>query len=172
MAAEFSATCLSAGGSAKILREHLPAEDWLTAGKSQLEELSLQRLKKAILEIPGGGGKYKQTQSLFFKSEENVSLVLNLEESYSKNRLVSEKCELYSKVDFLENCAALGKFLNRTPDRNQIYKQQDAQFINWQSTINNRPALIRCKRNPTGQTLGYKGIVMSLLVSNGKIRNN
>lgn len=150
----------------------LPQENelnWSVTNDEKLNSLGLTNLRKKILEIPGGGARYRETQNIYVDENEGSPLVLNIEERFENEQLSSQKCEFYAKENLLESCAALGKILKQAPDRNQKYPEQNAHFISWNLKAGDRPAHLVCKQVPSSGLLPYDGIVLSLAWSANKL---
>lgn len=145
---EFAATCLSSKSNVKLLREKVEANGWQLANDDDLKDIKLSKLRKKILDIPGGGGHYSETQSIFKKNIGNQILILNLEEHFSRNNPDIDHCEIYSTDELLANCTQIGSILKRPPDRNQKYQSQNAHFIGWSIAHDNKAGDIMCKKNP------------------------
>lgn len=143
---------------------------WQAADSAILEEAGLSRLKKTVLEIPGGGSPVRETQSLFSKRYRNAVFILGIEERYERRRRLNTSCSLYGQGEpLLKVCAALGKIIGRAPDENRRYEGSNSHFITWRSTPGDRPTQIRCQQSPQSQILPYAGVVLSKLVDQSPV---
>ncbi|MFK7902956.1 MAG: hypothetical protein AB8B49_08965, partial [Nitratireductor sp.] len=135
---EFRKIYIYTNGNVERIRNNTLSKDWLIASDEYLKLGGLSALRKKVLKIPGGGGKFSHSQTLHYKLSQHGSFYLNLEERFYKNKLNNNYCALYSKIDFLSTCEAAGKMMGRAPDRNQIYKKNDAHFISWNFKLSGR----------------------------------
>lgn len=164
-AKQFKETCLNFRGKTTSLRAELPRLGWSDADDIHLVEGGLNKLRKVVLKIPGGGGHFSQTQTLHIKEENGRIYYLNLEERFAKKIKNGTYCALYSAAtEYLTTCSDIGKYLGRTPDRNQKYPLGNAQFIGWTLSVEAKRAVISCEKTPITGTLPYHGIVISLTV--------
>jgi len=161
----FVQQCLGPVNSSSEFAALAVQNGWQAADSAILEEAGLSRLKKTVLEIPGGGSPIRETQSLFSKRNRDTILVLGIEERYERRRRLNTSCSLYAQGEpLLKVCAALGKIIGRAPDENRRYKGSNSHFITWRSTPGDRPTQIRCQQSPQSQVLPYAGVVLSKLV--------
>ncbi len=161
LAASFASICLSGDGSTSGKKARALAGEFSPVGDRELAKAGLQGMKKQVLEIPGGGGRYRDTQEFLAKE----SRFLLLEERHEHGKLSSAKCRMVSsEEEFLSVCAALGKTLGKAPDSNTRYTGSDGQFLKWNSALANRPALVGCEKAKDYPAKGFEGTVLTATV--------
>lgn len=161
----FRQVCLSGGTSPERWMSAVTAAgNWQTSDDTSLGAAGLQGLRKLVLAIPGGGGRFDEEQTLYSISDPSEQLVLNLERRYTGEKTLSSKCEIYGRYDFLKTCQALGTAIGRPPDHNQRYDNRGAHFIRWDTLVKNKTSTISCETAPQSPTLGYDGISLHLRI--------
>lgn len=146
MAQEFARLCLEENRSISQLVEFAKSDGWQVTNSDALKQAGLAKLKRTMLEIPGGGGRYRETQSILSLGTATVDLIANMMERFDRgNNLVRTECTLYSsQTDYLPVCAAIGTLLNGPPQSNKKFPHSNSHFIRWSIEINQRPASVRC----------------------------
>lgn len=142
---------------------------WQTASNEELQNAGLGNLRKAILEIPGGGARFREEQEIVSRriidgDGRAAILVGAFERRIAGQEVRSSQCSVYLQDDFLKTCETLGQFVGRAPDRNQAYPQRGAHFIQWAIRLDSREALLNCARTPQSVLLPYEGITLSVSV--------
>ena len=137
---------------------------WTKATDKVLDEAGLSPIKKIVLEIPGGGGRFDEEQRLISKSHDQEAMIGNLERRYIGTQTLSSSCSVYGKVEHLKTCETIGRLLDKAPDPNQRYAHNNSHFIRWETRIDGRPATISCDYVPESQSLTYDGTVLSLVI--------
>lgn len=145
-AQEFARLCLSGNQAIDKLADFARADGWMDADLPELKLAGLGNLHRTILEVPGGGGRYREAQILLQYNSRTDNLVVNMMERFDRqNKLVRTECSLYAiSKPYLPICTAVGILLNRPPDSNRRFKHASAHFIRWNVTIANRSASVRC----------------------------
>lgn len=162
LAHEFAAVCLSAKGRVDVLRREVERHGWKKADDSDLDTAGLARLRKKILKIPGGGGRFSESQTLYQKKDAGILFTLSLEERFERGSAISSICSIHADTEFLPVCASIGKYLVRPPDRNQKYESRNAHFIGWAISFGQKAANVTCEQAPESR-LGDKGVSLSLI---------
>lgn len=160
----FHSLCLSGITLPDEIRSFALLEGWQDASDEQLSDNGLSRLRKLVLVIPGGGGRFDEEQNILFHRFSKTNYIASLERQFVGSKTQLTKCDLYAKTPFLKSCESLGKLLNRAPDYNHIYKENDAQFIRWKTQIEGKAGTISCNHAPKSPTLPYDGVSLSLRV--------
>ena len=121
-------------------------EGWRDAQYDELEKAKLKNLRRTVLEIPGGGGRYRETQSLLTRGSDSGVIFLNLMQKFDRReKLISSQCSLHIEdADHLPICTSVGKMLNRAPQSNSKFSKTNSQFIRWNVVFNNYSASVRC----------------------------
>lgn len=170
-AQEFARLCLSGNQAIDQLADFARADGWMDADLPELKLAGLGNLHRAILEVPGGGGRYRETQVLLQYNSRTENLVVNMMERFDReNKLVRTECSLYAiSKPYLPICTAVGILLNRPPDSNRRFKHASAHFIRWNVTIANRPASVRCdgvgpSENAKSDPGTFTGTTISMIV--------
>lgn len=168
LVAGFQDTCLKSPGHLADIRDAARGDGWLQATDEDLASQDLSVLRKMILSIPGGGGRFDEEQELLSKAFGEARDILNLERRFKGAETLATRCDIYGRHDFLKSCEALGKLLNRAPDHNQVYRDKEAHFIRWDVVLNGRIAVISCDKAPNSTILPYPGMVISLKVDHAR----
>ena len=161
---EFKRTCLSGAHLPEDAKIIATGSGWSEAGSRELEEAGLTQLRKTVLSIPGGGGRFVEEQEILSKTSSEGSMILNLERRISGDETRSTLCALYSRTEFLKACEQLGREIGKAPDRNQKYPEREAHFIQWQTLIDGKEATVSCSRTPQSALMPYDGTVLSVLI--------
>ncbi len=173
---EFARLCLARNKQISSLIEFAKTDGWREGDDEFLNAIGLGDLRRKILSIPGGGGRYHETQSILIYDSKTEIMTANLMERFRRdNKLVRTECTLFVKSpDYLQICTAIGKLLKRPPDSNQRFKRTGSHFIRWNISMENNPASVRCEGlgvvestgNPTDKmTNGFSGTVISMIVN-------
>ena len=168
LVAAFQDTCLKYPGQLPAIRDSATREGWSQASDGDLSAEGLTALRKLVLAIPGGGGRFDEEQLLLSRSVVNSRDVLNLERRYRGDETLATLCDIHGRHDFLKSCEALGRLLNRAPDHNQIYRDKEAHFIRWNVVLDGKVAVISCDKAPNSAVLPYAGMVLSLKVDHAR----
>ncbi|MGB7334923.1 MAG: hypothetical protein WBD01_03940 [Salaquimonas sp.] len=161
---QFRSICLSGSIFPDEWADYASARSWTLSNAGGLEAAGLTPLKKHVLSIPGGGGRFDEEQIILSLGDPQNQMTLNLERRYSGETTLSSFCEIYSKQEYLRTCEALGKGIGRAPDHNQRYADKNAHFIRWEANTNNMPASISCETAPQSAVLPYSGISLRLRI--------
>lgn len=140
---------------------------WREVGDDELVKAGLQRLRKAILEVPGGGARIREEQEIVTRDavesdEDKALLIAAFDRRLAGNETRSTQCTVYLQGDYLKTCETLGKVADRAPDRNHRYPQRDAHFIQWTIRLDGREAILNCSRTPQSVLLPYDGVTLSV----------
>lgn len=176
-AQEFARLCLAQNKSIAQLVEFAMSDGWQNADDDILNNAGLPNLRRQVLEIPGGGGQYRETQSILNNQSEEDALIANLMQRFDrKDALIRTECTLYAREkNHLPICTAIGDLLKRPPDSNQRFKQTASQFIRWNITISDRPASVRCEGIGTGANSQggsrerFTGTIISMIVDQANV---
>ncbi|MCF6320203.1 MAG: hypothetical protein L3J32_00310 [Rhizobiaceae bacterium] len=143
---EYARLCLPQNYSMTQAIEFARQQGWQDASDSELQNIGLGNLRRKILEIPGGGGRYRETQAILKFNGQDENILANMMERYDRHgKLVRTDCTIYTtQQNYLPICTAIGKLLKRPPDSNQKFQRSDSQFIRWNVIIANKPASVRC----------------------------
>ena len=168
LVAGFRDTCLNSPGQLAEIHDNATSNGWTQATDDDLASQGLVALRKLVLTIPGGGGRFDEEQLLFSRAYAETRHILNLERRYTAKETLSTRCDIYGHHDFLKSCEALGRLLNRAPDHNQIYRNNEAHFIRWDVVLDGRMAVISCDKAPNSAIMPYRGMVLSLKVDHAR----
>ncbi len=158
--ARFAETCLN-GASSESWFEHAGNHGWIVANDDWLATNGFAGLRRTVLQIPGGGAHVSETQAVFQKAGSTGAMALSIETSKSRDGGQTAKCTVHvMNADHLAVCASLGRALGRAPDRNQRYKDRDAQFIGWDMHHGGKPTRIGCDKPSVPPV--QSGVVMSM----------
>ncbi|MEZ5871709.1 MAG: hypothetical protein R3D32_07645 [Nitratireductor sp.] len=164
MAQEFSRLCLSG----TFMADTNSAETerlWSEPDDSALAAAGLTSLKKAILEMPGGGAVVSERQLLRQARFGNTGIVLAVEAVLERDKPVRLSCNMFSRDEqLLETCTALGRAIGKAPDANRKYPALDAHFIEWNVQLEAKPGLVTCERAPRSPILPYDGVALKLVL--------
>ena len=153
--------------SGKQFEEYAIEAEWKPADPTILKKAGLLALSNKVLEIPGGGSNIRETQSLFYKQHQKQLFILAIEERFQSDKLLFTSCRLHAdEVSVLETCALLGKTIGRAPDINRHYKSNDARFISWNGTIDQKQTSILCQKSAATVQMPYTGLVLSVTIGN------
>ncbi|WP_075995583.1 hypothetical protein [Salaquimonas pukyongi] len=160
----FREVCLTGRTTPQSIAALALDQGWQPANETDLEAVGLTKLRKRVLEIPGGGAKVSEEQHLLALRSESYSapLILSAERRIGDARTRSTRCAVYAEGPFLSQCEAMGRLAGKAPDSNQRYEATGAHFIRWQGVVENRPAALGCETTPQSPTLAYSGTVLSL----------
>lgn len=160
----FQQSCLSGQELPMEISHLVTANGWQPAQETDLETSGLMPLRKMILEIPGGGGRFSEEQYLFSRPAQIGFDVLNVERRYFQQQTLATQCDIYGAYDFLQNCEALGKLLKKAPDHNQTYKHNGAHFIRWNLAFNGKNVIVSCNKLPAPSSTVPSNISLSLKI--------
>ena len=177
----FANLCMANNKSIPAIEELALETKWLLADDKDLEKSKLSKLRRKILEIPGGGGHFRETQTLLIDKSHEQKHFLNLMQKFNRqDKLVSTKCVLYfEEENHLPICTSVGKLLKRPPDSNSKFSQSNSQFIRWNIVLNAKKGSVRCdgmgtveteakstedKSAAIKETNGFNGTVVSLTI--------
>lgn len=122
-------------------------ELWKPASVGDLQANHLSHIKRTVLEVPGGGGRYKESQTLLtYSNHHEINISNQIFRFDRSNRRVHTQCTLYLPGrNHLSLCTALGKALNKAPDANQRFSNQNVHLIHWNITVDGHPVRLGCK---------------------------
>ena len=109
----FQQSCLSGLEMPMEISDLASANGWQPAQETDLQTSGLVPLRKMILETPGGGGRFSEEQYLFSRPAQIGFEILNVERRYFQQQTLATQCDIYGSYDFLQNCEALGKLLEK-----------------------------------------------------------
>jgi len=170
---EFARLCLARDYSVAQSVELAKTDGWEDAADGDLKNSGLENLRRKILEIPGGGGRYRETQTILKYALAENNLFANLMERFDRHEtLVSTECTFYlDQQNYLPVCTALGKLLKRPPDSNNKFPNSNSQFIRWNVIISEKTASLRCDgmgKKKTGtrsvKKKPFTGTIISMVV--------
>ncbi len=146
IAQEFARICLSENQSIANLEEFARLQGWTKATPIDLKRSKLEFLSRKILSIPGGGGRYYETQTLLGFNSGQQDLIVNMMERFDRQKnLVRTECALYAyQENHLPVCTAIGILLKRPPDSNQTFPGSNSHFIRWNAAISSKATSVRC----------------------------
>lgn len=162
--AAFREVCLTGRTFPQSITTLALDQGWQMASEDDLKAAKLEKLRKSILEMPGGGARISEEQQLLALRIPDASapLILSAERRIASGRIRSTRCALYTADAFLNQCEAMGRLAGKAPDSNQRYEATGAHFIRWQGVVENRPAALACETTPQSPTLAYSGTILSL----------
>ena len=153
-------------------------QGWRPASEDDLKAAALEKLRKSILEMPGGGARISEEQQLLALQTPDFAapLILSAERRIANGHTRSTRCAVYTTGTFLSQCEAMGRLAGKAPDSNQRYEATGAHFIRWQGVVENRPAALACETTPQSPTLAYSGTILSLTLDytqrKGEVRSS
>lgn len=161
----FHAICLSAGTMPEDWQAAADETGWTQASDEHLKAAGLSGLRKKVLSLPGGGGRFDEEQIILTDSVMRLPTIINLERRYKGVQTLSSVCAAFAKVPFLQSCEALGGMIGKAPDDNRKYAGSDAHFIRWEVRVNGMPGNISCERAPNTPSLPYQGTILRLSIN-------
>ncbi len=172
----FANLCMANNKSIPTIEALALETKWLLAEVKDLEKAKLSKLRRTILEIPGGGGHFRETQTLLIDKSHETKRFLNLMQKFNRqDKLVSTKCVFYVEGEnHLPICTSIGKLLKRPPDSNSKFSQSNSQFIRWNIVLHAKKGSVRCdgmgtieadaKQDTKTNANGFNGTIVSLTI--------
>lgn len=155
-----------------------PPSDWRMAHDSELEQFQLPDLRRKILEIPGGGGRFRDAQQIFSYKSDKLALIANVQQRVDrKTQLrVRSDCVVYAKnSEGLSTCAALGQLIGKAPESNTRMKETGSHFIKWSIAYANETQHFKCSVHAPlqqAETAGqYRGVIVSRITDHIQSEN-
>lgn len=160
----FAGTCLAGEMDPARIVTTAGNSGWREADRNGLAAAGLERLVRSVTEIPGGGGRFRDEQSILVYEDtgdpaDSIHLEVLVRDDRDGNRSIS--CSVFARSNLLAVCEATGRLLERPPDTNTYYEKRDARFLSWEAMLDGMPGSVSCRQAPHSGWLRYDGVELA-----------